>query len=56
MAKKCKVRFTGEVTFKELPDDRGSIDTWLVLAIAKAAENTDNTFGLLKLRWELVNG
>lgn len=55
-----KIRFVGEVEFDEAPDDRGSIDNWLVRAIEEAVENgADTETGLevlhiLKLSWEVL--
>jgi hypothetical protein len=54
-----KIRFTGWIDLKEVPDDRGSIDNWLAGAIEGAAivgeQSVDGLKALeiLHIKWVL---
>jgi hypothetical protein len=52
-----RIKFTGYVDFPDpRPDDRGSVDHWLVHTFMEAGlEDTDTAFEMLKLTWEEVS-
>lgn len=54
-----KIKFTGlwELPDEDAPDDRGSVDLWLIRHIAAMIEEgpeTDDVYDNLYLRWEIV--
>lgn len=51
-----KIKFSGEVEFNEKPDDRGTVDVWLINAIRDAitaGPELDDVFANLNLSWKV---
>lgn len=48
-----KIKFQGEVELDEVPDDRGSVDNYLIAMIDCAVHaDTDEVFRRLNLTWQ----
>jgi hypothetical protein len=53
-----KIKFTGVIELPEVPDERGTVDVWLLNIIEEIIENgpeLDDIYDKLNLSWEVYD-